>query len=119
MKKIAAVVLGVSSLVCMSTSVQAVPVGATKIVTVGCSLPSATPSSATVYSVDSKDRAGGTISLPTPVKSGSSCSAALNAMQTGITGCSTGWVLVNGPTNFTIQSAGYSLVNYTYQCSLI
>ena len=119
MKKIASIVLGVSSLLCMSASVQAVPVGATKIVTLGCNLPSSSPSSSTVYSIDSKDRTGGTISLPTQVKAGGSCSAALNAMQTGMTGCSTGWVLINGPTNFTIQSAGYSLVNYTYQCSLI
>jgi hypothetical protein len=119
MKKIASIVLGVSSLLCMSASVQAVPVGATKIVTLGCNLPSSSPSSSTVYSIDNKDRAGGTILLPSQVKKDAVCSAALNAMQTGITGCSTGWVLVNGPTNLTIESSGYSLISYTYQCSII
>lgn len=107
-----------STVVAFSVPAQAVPLGATKIVSVGCTVPSAT-APATVYSVDNKDRAGATIALPAQVKNGASCSAALNAMQTTTSGCYTRWTLVNGPTNFTMGTTGYSLVNYIYQCTTI
>lgn len=119
MKKLAAIVFGIFNLVILPAPAQAFPVGAAKIVSFGCSIPSTSVSSSTIYNVDNKDRAGAAITLPSQVKNGASCSAALNAMQTSITGCSSGWALVNGPTNLTVGGTGYSLINYVYQCPII
>lgn len=112
-----------ASLVLSSSFALAVPAAVQKgqIVAIGCSVPGASNSSATVYSVEKKSASGSNIALPAAVAPSSSCSTAINAMNASTTTCpSSRWVLLskspvvlNGPYN------GYTLINYVYQCSAL
>lgn len=87
------------------------------IVTVGCAADA--PTGAVVYSVNSailNGSATDSLTLPTGVSPQNSCGVALNALS-GVA-CATGktWVLLNEPTNVTIQNVGYSLQQFVFRC---
>jgi hypothetical protein len=87
------------------------------IVTVGCAADA--PTGANVYSVNSAILNGtvaDSLTLPTGVSAGNACGVALNALS-AVT-CATGktWVLVNEPTNITIDTSGYSLQQFVFRC---
>lgn len=87
------------------------------IVTVGCAADA--PTGAIVYSVNSAILNGSgtdSLDLPTGVAAGNACGVSLNALS-GVT-CATGktWVLVNEPTNITIETIGYSLQQFVFRC---
>jgi hypothetical protein len=95
---------------------------ANDVVILGCSVPSAGTTVATVYSVDaySTSSSAYTISLPTAVAVGSSCAGAIAALGTVTVG--TGTILfapLGGnaglvPTNQAIPGTGYSLQEFNF-----
>jgi hypothetical protein len=99
----------------------AVPAVGGETVQIGCNMPPAGASGASVYSVDKLNAAGTEITLPAVVKNGSSCTQAVNAVlaESLSSTCSGGyWVLQNGtPMLVTIDKAGYALQYFVLRCT--
>lgn len=83
---------------------------------VGCTAPATT--GALVYSVDNSITNGSgidTLTIPSAVVTGASCTVALNALN-GVT-CATGKTWVANPlVNVTISGSGYSLQQFQFTC---
>lgn len=103
--KKAAIATSVITLMGIAGSASAV-----EFVNLGCAASPAGTTGATVYSVDAYDANGvanSTDPVPSIVRSGTACSRAINALQ------GNGYTLAYA-NNQTIQSAGYSLQNFTF-----
>lgn len=94
---------------------------AADVVVLGCGVPSAGTTVATVYSVDAVSSAGSTytISLPTAVAVGSSCAGAIAALgNTSLNGYF--FTSTSGsysPVNQAIPGSGYSLQAFTFEAT--
>lgn len=100
-----------------ASALSLAPVAADKVI-LGCTVPSAGTTVATVYSVDAVSSASSsyTISLPTAAAVGQSCAGAIAALTSVTVG--TGNILFDTtsvtPANFAIPGSGYSLSTYTF-----
>jgi hypothetical protein len=89
------------------------------VVVLGCSVPSAGTTVATVYSIDAVSTGGSTytISLPTAVAVGQSCTAAISALETSPVVAGVYFVPAAGnaqPTVQAIPGTGYTLQQFNF-----
>ncbi len=93
---------------------------AADVVVLGCGVPSAGTTVATVYSVDAVSSAGSTytISLPTAVAVGSSCAGAIAALgNESLNGYFFSSTAGYSPVNQAIPGSGYSLQAFTFEAT--
>lgn len=115
MKFVSMALVALSMFVASVASATVAPVAGNTIL-VGCAASS--PTGAAVYSVDNSITNGSgidSLTIPSAVVTGASCTVALNALS-GVT-CATGKTWVADPmVNVTISGSGYSLQQFQFTC---